>query len=72
MTFRRRITRQPLPSAPLRRPLCPAEDIAIAPVIAAAQKAGAAGIVLVLRGGAEITIAFQARDGEARCPGDGP
>jgi hypothetical protein len=54
MTYRRRVT--PLPSAPLRRPLSPAEDIAMAPVIAAARKAGAAGVVLILRGGAEVTL----------------
>jgi hypothetical protein len=60
MTFRRRVT--PLPSAPLRRPLSPAEDIAMAPVIAAARQAGAAGIVLVLRSGAEITLCFPEAD----------
>jgi len=58
--FRRRITRLPLPSGPLRRPLSPAEDIAIAPVIAAARKAGAAGVVLILRSGAEVTLCFPA------------
>jgi hypothetical protein len=60
MTFRRRVT--PLPSGPLRRPLSPAEDVAVAPIIAAAQKAGAAGLVLVMRSGAEITLCFPAKD----------
>jgi hypothetical protein len=62
MTFRRRITRPPLPSAPLRRALSPAEHIAIAPIITAARQAGAAGIVLVMRGGAEIVLSFPADD----------
>jgi hypothetical protein len=57
-------------SAPPRRPLSPAEDIAIAPVIAAAQKAGAAGVVLILRGGAEITLCFPADDEKAAPRGD--
>ena len=58
MAFHRRVTRQPLPSAPLRRPLSPAEDIAMAPVIAAARQAGVAGVVLVMRSGAEVTLCF--------------
>jgi hypothetical protein len=62
MTFRRRVT--PLPSAPLRRPLSPAEDIAMAPVIVAARQAGAAGVVLIMRSGAEITLAFAPDDEE--------
>ena len=60
--FRTRITRPLMPSAPLRRPLSPAEDIAMAPVIAAARQAGAAGVVLVLRSGAEITLSFPPDD----------
>jgi hypothetical protein len=62
MTFHRRITRSPLPSGPLRRPLSPAEDIAVAPIIAAAQQAGAAGVVLIMRSGAEITLCFPEAD----------
>jgi hypothetical protein len=58
MTLRRRITRLPMASAPLRRPLSPAEDIALAPVIAAARQAGTSCVVLILRSGAEITLTF--------------
>jgi hypothetical protein len=64
MAFRRRITQQPMPSAPLRRPLSPAEDIAVSPIIAAARQAGVAGVVLVMRSGAEVTLCFPPADDE--------
>jgi hypothetical protein len=55
-----------MPSGPLRRPLSPAEDIAVGPIIAAARQAGAAGIVLVMRSGAEITLCFPDDDKPAQ------
>ena len=61
MTFRRRVI--PLPSGPPRRLLSPAEQVTMAPIIAAAREAGAAGVILIARSGAEITVSFPADDG---------